>query len=320
MTDNRRFIIDCDPGVDDTIALAMALKRLNVLGITTVGGNVGLENTCNNALFVAETLGYASVPVFAGYDMPLVAKPTRAEEVHGKSGLGGLEELRPCKKREKLHAVDYIIETFMNETDVSLITLGPLTNIAHAILREPELKNRIPDILCMGGSVTAGNYNAVAEFNIYVDPEAAKIVFESGIPIKMAGLNLCRQNSMTKEDVGSIRAVGNKVSELMADLIDFSIDGLHRAEICDAVTVAWYIDSNIIKKSLPMNVKIETGGEFTRGMTVCDYRNYQGLEPKEDIGRKRYMNYETGKENCEVAMELDQQLFKQTLIDILREY
>lgn len=316
----KKVVIDCDPGVDDTIALIMALKRLNVLGITTVGGNVGLKSTLNNALFVAELTGNTDVPVFAGCDMPLFSKPERAEDVHGKSGMGDIDNITPTKKAENTHAVDYIIDTFMNNDSIGLITLAPLTNIAMALLKEPRLTARIPEILCMGGSVTAGNHSAISEFNIYVDPEAAKIVFDSGIPIKMVGLNLCRQNNMLKKDVEEIKKIGNKVSDLVADIVEFSTKALGRTELCDALAVSWYINSKIIKNSLPMSVKIETKGEYTRGMTVCDYRNYLGENPTVDIERKKFLDYRSDQENCDVAMELDQSLFKKTLIEILKEY
>lgn len=320
MLDKRKVVIDCDPGIDDAVALIMSFKRLKVVGVTTVGGNVGLKNTLNNALFITELTGNSDIPVFAGCDMPLFSKPERAEDVHGASGLGNLDNIKPAKKAEDKHSVDYIIDTFMKEDDISLITLGPLTNIAMALLKEPELKKKIPEILCMGGSVTAGNHSAVSEFNIYVDPEAAKVVFESGIPIKMVGLNLCRQNNMTEDDVAEIKKIGNKVSDLVANILDFSTTALEKTELCDALAVSWYINEDIMKYTLPMSVKIETKGEYTRGMTVCDYRNYIGDLPPVDIERWKTLNYKTDKENCEVAMEIDIPLFKKILIEILKEY
>lgn len=320
MEKKRRVIIDCDPGVDDAVALIMAMKHLEVLGICAVGGNTGLSNTLRNALFITELAERSDIPVYAGYDYPMFSKPERAEYVHGKGGLGNIEVGELTKKSENAHAVDFIIDTFMNNKDVCLITLGPLTNVAQAILKEPRLSERIPEILCMGGSVTAGNYSAAAEFNIYADPEAAKIVFESGIKIKLVGLNLCRQNSVTESDVEEIRKIGNKVADFVADTLKFSLGIGIQVEVCDACAVSWYVNDKIITKSLPMHVDVETKGEFTRGMTVCDYRNYICTEPTVDIGRTKLLDYKNEKENCEVAMEFDRELFMRTLIETLRMY
>ena len=320
MEKKRRVVIDCDPGVDDAVALIMAMKHLEVLGICAVGGNTGLSNTLRNALFITELAERSDIPVYAGYDYPMFSKPERAEYVHGKGGLGNIEVGELAKKSENAHAVDFIIDTFMNNKDVCLITLGPLTNVAQAVLKEPRLSERIPEILCMGGSVTAGNYSAAAEFNIYADPEAAKIVFESGIKIKLVGLNLCRQNSVTESDVEEIRKIGNKVADFVADTLKFSLGIGIQVEVCDACAVSWYVNDKIITKSLPMHVDVETKGEFTRGMTVCDYRNYICTEPTVDIGRTKLLDYKNEKENCEVAMEFDRELFMRTLIETLRMY
>jgi len=320
MEKKRRVVIDCDPGVDDAVALIMAMKHLEVLGICAVGGNTGLSNTLRNALFITELAERSDIPVYVGYDYPMFSKPERAEYVHGKGGLGNIEVGELTKKSENVHAVDFIIDTFMNNKDVCLITLGPLTNVAQAILKEPRLSERIPEILCMGGSVTAGNYSAAAEFNIYADPEAAKIVFESGIKIKLVGLNLCRQNSVTESDVEEIRKVGNKVADFVADTLKFSLGIGIQVEVCDACAVSWYVNDKIITKSLPMHVDVETKGEFTRGMTVCDYRNYICTEPTVDIGRTKLLDYKNEKENCEVAMEFDRELFMRTLIETLSMY
>lgn len=320
MDNKRRVVIDCDPGVDDAVALIMAVKHLDVLGICAVGGNTGISNTLRNALFITELAGRTDIPVYSGYDYPMFSRPERAEFVHGESGLGDIEVGEILNKAEKTHAVDFIIDTFMNNEDVCLVTLGPLTNVAQAILKEPKLIERIPEILCMGGSVTAGNSSAAAEFNIFADAEAAKIVFESGIKIKLVGLNLCRQNSITEKDVEEIRNVGNKVADFVADILKFSLGVGMQVEVCDACAMSWYVNDRIITKSLPMHVDIETKGEFTRGMTVCDYRNYICTEPSVDIGRTKHLDYKNEKENCEVAMEFDRELFMHTLIETLQMY
>ena len=223
MDTKRNVIIDCDPGIDDMFALILCIRHLDVRGIVAVGGNTGLEYTQRNARFATELTGRPDIPVYAGYDMPMLNQLVRATEVHGSGGIGDIEIREPEKKLEKEHGADFLIRTFMENDDISLITLGPLTNVAQAILKEPELKKRIPEILCMGGSATSGNATPAAEFNILVDPEAAKIVFESGIPIKMAGLNLTRQNHMDMADVEQLRAIGGTVGDFAADILEFSV-------------------------------------------------------------------------------------------------
>lgn len=302
----NKVLIDCDPGIDDCFALLLAMKHLEVVGITTVGGNTGLVNTSRNACYVTELAKRTDIPVYAGYDKPMFTQLETAEEVHGTTGLGTMQIKEPNKRPEKEHAVDVIIDTFMNHDDILLVTLGPLTNVAQAILKEPRLKKRIPQILCMGGSVTTGNYSPCAEFNIYVDPEAAKIVFDSGIVIKMAGLNFTRQNSMTVQDVQILKDMNNNIAQFVAQLLSFSVNSDRQAELCDACAISWLIDPNIVSCSLPMHVDIETKGEFTRGMTVCDYREYIGTDPKI--------------KNVIVAMEFDQNRFKKLLFDTIKSY
>lgn len=316
----KKVVIDCDPGIDDSFALLLAMKHLNILGITAVGGNTGLVYTARNARFLAELAGRSDIPIYAGYDIPLLAKTKRAEEVHGSGGLGNVKIGEIKKTLEDEHAVDYLIRIFTEQKEVTLVTLGPLTNVAHALLKEPDLKNRISEIVCMGGSVTCGNYNAYAEFNIYADPEAAKIVFESGIPIKMVGLNLCRQNSMTEQDVQQMREIHNPVAKFAAEILEFSVSGNRQAELCDACTVAWLIDPEIIPCSLPMHVDIETRGDFTRGMTVCDFRNYISTDPKEDIGRKQVFAVSDKPANVTAAMEFERERFLNLLFETFKSY
>ena len=319
----KRVVIDCDPGIDDCMALMLCFKHLDVVAITAVGGNTALELTQRNARHMAQLCGKPEVPVYAGYDQPIFGKTVRAAYAHGASGLGNVVIPEPEKRLEEGHAVDKLIDIFMNEDDITLITLGPLTNVAQAILKEPRLRERIPEILCMGGSATSGNFSAAAEFNIYVDPEAAKIVFESGIPIRMVGLNLTRQNRIMPKDVDEIAAVGNRVSDFAAEMLRFSAGEDGRCSICDACTVVWLIDPEIIPKSLKVHVDVETKGEFTRGMTVCDWREYMGTDPIRDISHE--MECESPFEgmkapNVEVAMEFDQARFKKLLMDTLRSY
>ena len=324
MEENRtKVVIDCDPGTDDCFALMLCIKHLDVKGIVTVGGNTGLEYTEKNARFMTELCGRTDIPVYAGYDQPMFGKAVRAAYAHGATGLGDVIIPEHKKQLEPVHGVDFLIDFFMHNDDVKLITLGPLTNVAQAILKEPRLCKRIPEILCMGGSGTAGNFSAAAEFNIYVDPEAAKIVFESGIPIRMVGLNLTRQNNMNMKDVEAMKAIGNPVADFAAAILTHNAGKGGVCSLCDACTVAWYIDPQIIRKSLMVHVDVETKGEFTRGMTLCDWRDYMGTDPICDIAHeKKYDTTFAGKKepNVEVAMEFDADRFRKLLMDTLRSY
>lgn len=322
MADKRKVVIDCDTGVDDALALLLCLKRLEVVGVTTVGGNVGLENTQRNTRYVAQVAGYMDVPVFAGYAKPLLVPLQDASYVHGAGGLGDIQVPEPQKPLEKQHAVDFIIETFMTRDDVSLITLGPLTNIAQALLKEPRLAQRIPEILTMGGSTAGGNATPAAEFNIFVDPEAAKLVFESGIPIRMVGLNLTRQQVATLEMRDRVKAIHNPAAQLAARLFGDREGKPGRDSFCDACAVMWMIDPAVITKSAKMHVTVETRGEFTRGMTVCDTRGFRSDHPLADITHERLFEpLPRGEEpNVEVALELDARRFDQVLLETLESY
>ncbi len=320
MSDKRKVVIDCDPGIDDCFALMMCIKHLDVQGIVAVGGNTGLKYTERNARYMTELTGRPDIPVYAGYDMPMINKPVRATEVHGSGGLGTVSIEEPKKQLEKQHGVDYLVDTFMNHDDITLITLGPLTNVAQALLKEPELKKRIPEILCMGGSALAGNATSAAEFNIYVDPEAAKIVFESGIPIRMVGLNVTRQNGMTPEDVELLKNIHNPVADFAAQIMAFTAGHYGRTSLCDACAVSWLVDPAIITKSAKVHVDVETKGEFTRGMTVCDWREYMGKNPKEDIVHEKQFSQWNPVPNVEVALEFDEKRFRQVLFDTLASY
>ena len=211
----------------------------------------------------------------------------------------------------------------MAHDDITLITLGPLTNVAHALLREPRLAGRIPEILCMGGSATFGNATPAAEFNIYTDPEAAKIVFESGIPIRMVGLNLTREQRVTPALMAAAEAIDNDVARMVARLCGHVLDRSGgTGSFCDACAVMWLVEPAVITKSLKLHVTVETRGEFTRGMTVCDTRPYAGAAPGVDIDRQWQSEPSLpGKApNVEVAMDLDQEKFNEVLLDTLRRY
>lgn len=321
MADRRKVIIDCDTGVDDSVAILLCFKYLDVLGITTVGGNVALENTQRNSRYVTEVAHRTDVPVYAGHAKPMLVPLETATYAHGKFGLGDLVVPEPKKTLEKQHAVDFLVETFMARDDVTLITLGPMTNVAQALLREPRLAQRIPQILCMGGSTTCGNATSAAEFNIYVDPEAAKIVFESGIPIRMVGLNLTRQWHVTQAFLDEIRTVDNDAARLVTQHCERSM-AHGGASFCDACAVMWLCSDKVITKSIMMHVDVETEGKFTRGMTLCDSRFYQGTDPQVDIAREQVSApfTEHGEFNVDVAVEMDPNQMDRVLLDTLRSY
>ena len=214
----KKVILDCDPGHDDAFAIILAAKHLDLLGITTIGGNCSLENVTINALKTLEVIGREDIPVYKGHECPLTMPLVTAPQFHGPSGMDGPVLPDPITKHQKKHAVDFIVDTVMTTEDVTLIATGPLTNIAAAINREPRIIERVKEISIMGGSVTYGNWTPMAEFNIFVDPEAAYRVFNSGIHVKMCGVNLTRQCLLTQKNIDEFRVIGTKTANFAADL------------------------------------------------------------------------------------------------------
>ena len=321
----RKVILDCDPGHDDAFAMMLAVQHLEVLGITTIGGNCTLENVTKNALKVLEVLGRTDIPVFAGHSCPMTVPLVTAPQFHGETGLDGPVLPEPTAKAGDKHAVDFIVDTVMHTDDVTLIATGPLTNIAAAINREPRIVERVTELSIMGGSVTYGNWTPTAEFNIFVDPEAAYRVFHSGLHIKMSGLNLTRQCCLTGEHVKKFREIGTKAANLAADLTDFFIGAtvksaeLTGSNMHDACAVAWLIDPSLVK-SAQMHIDIELKGDLTRGMTVCDYRHLRGVEPEIDLHREPQMAFRGEKPNAEAGLELDFPGFMELLYRTLTNY
>lgn len=277
----RKIIIDTDPGQDDAAAimLALASPELEVLGITAVAGNVPLALTARNARIVAELCGRADIAVFAGADAPLRRKLVTAEHVHGKTGLDGVEPFEPARPLEPVHAVDFIIETVRAETpgSVTLCPLGPLTNIAMALTRAPDIAARIQEIVLMGGGYfEGGNITPAAEFNIYVDPEAAEIVFRSGVRLTMMPLDVTHKVLTTRERCARLRANGNRASTEMANMLEFfeRFDelkyGTDGGPLHDPTVIAWLLDPEMFSGRL-CNVEIETRSELTLGATVVDW-------------------------------------------------
>ena len=220
--EKKKVILDCDPGHDDAFGIMLAVQHLDVLGITTLGGNCTLENVTRNAIKTLEVLGKADeIGVYPGHSCPLAVPLVTAPQFHGETGLDGPVLPEPTHAARDQHAVDFIVDTVMANDDVTIIATGPLTNIAAALNREPAIAERVSEICIMGGSVTFGNWTPAAEFNIFVDPEAAYRVFNCGAHVKMAGINLTRQCCIGIPHMEKFREIGTKAANFAADLTDF---------------------------------------------------------------------------------------------------
>ena len=278
----QKIIIDTDPGQDDAVAILLALaspEELEVLGITAVAGNVPLELTAKNARIVCELAGRPDIKVFAGCDRPLAHDLVTAEHVHGKTGLDGPDLPDPTMPMQEQHGVDFIIETLRAEPEgtVTLCPLGPLTNIATAFQRAPEIAARMKEIVLMGGAYfEVGNITPAAEFNIYVDPEAAETVFRSGVPLVVMPLDVTHKALVTRARNDAFRAIGNRVGEAVAEMTDFfeRFDrekyGSEGAPLHDPCTTAYLIRPELFS-GRHINVEIETTSDLTLGMTVADW-------------------------------------------------
>ena len=278
----QKIIIDTDPGQDDAVAILLALAspdEIEVLGITAVAGNVPLSLTERNARIVCELAGRPDIAVYAGCDRPLRRKLVTAEHVHGKTGLDGPELPEPKIKLQEKHGVDFIIDTILQEpgNSVSLCPLGPLTNIASAILKQPKIVSRIKQIVLMGGAYfEVGNITPTAEFNIFVDPDAAKIVFEAGIDMVAMPLDVTHKALVTEERNEAFRRLKSPVGIAVAEMTDFfeRFDkekyGSSGAPLHDPCVTAYLINPKIFSGK-KINVEIETESELTLGMTVADW-------------------------------------------------
>ena len=278
----QKIIIDTDPGQDDAIAILLALAspdEIEVLGITAVAGNVPLSLTERNARIVCELAGRPDIAVYAGCDRPLKRKLVTAEHVHGKTGLDGPKLPEPKIKLQEKHGVDFIIDTILQEpgNSVSICPLGPLTNIASAILKQPKIVSRIKQIVLMGGAYfEVGNITPTAEFNIFVDPDAAKIVFEAGIDMVAMPLDVTHKALVTGERNEAFRQLQSPVGIAVAEMTDFfeRFDkekyGSSGAPLHDPCVTAYLINPKIFSGK-KINVEIETESELTLGMTVADW-------------------------------------------------
>lgn len=278
----RKIIIDTDPGQDDAVAILLALaspEDIDVLGITAVAGNVPLELTAKNARIVCELAGKTDVKVFAGCDRPLNRDLVTAEYVHGKTGLNGPVLPDPVMKLQDQHAVEFIIETLRTEPagTVTLCPLGPLTNIATAFNNAPDIIEKVQEIVLMGGAYfEVGNVTPAAEFNIFVDPQAADIVFGSGVDLAVMPLDVTHKALVTKRRNDAFRALGTPVGVAVAEMTDFfeRFDkekyGSDGAPLHDPCVTAYLIRPELFT-GRRVNVEIETASELTMGMTVADW-------------------------------------------------
>lgn len=286
----RPIIIDCDPGEDDAVALLLALAspdELRVLGITCVAGNVPVELTHANALRICELAKRTDVPVCRGCARPLLRPLVTAESVHGKSGMEGCGLPPPSSHGDPRHAVDFIIETCLAAEDgeITLCAVGPLTNVAVAIVQERRILPKIREIVLMGGAaISPGNTTPVAEFNVYVDPHAAQVVFESGLELTMFGLDVTHKVLTTPDRLEAIRALGTPAADAVTGMLDFY--GRHDVErygmvggpLHDPCVIAHLIHAEIFM-GRRVRVDVEIVSEQTMGKTVADWWGVGDAEP-----------------------------------------
>ncbi|WP_372800908.1 nucleoside hydrolase [Paracoccus seriniphilus] len=277
----QKIIIDTDPGQDDAVAilLALASPELELLGVTVVAGNVPLSRTEMNTRKILELAQRPDIPVHAGCAGPMDRELVTAEHVHGQSGLDGIELPEPTMPLQEQHGVDFIIDTLRAQpaNSVTLVPIGPLTNIATAFRRAPDIITRVQQIVLMGGAYfEVGNVTPAAEFNIYVDPIAAKEVFASGVPLVVLPLDATHEALTSAEWIAEMRALPNRCGPAVASWTDFferydkEKYGSKGAPLHDPCTIAWLLQPDLFT-GRHINVEIETQGEFTTGMTVADW-------------------------------------------------
>ena len=308
----RSVLIDCDPGHDDAVAILLGLSRTEwrVDAITTVAGNQFLPKTTRNALTVLTVAGRTDVPVYAGCQGPMERELHVAESVHGESGLDGPTDLpEPAAQARPEHAVDFLIGYLdAASRPVTLIPTGPLTNVGTMLARRPDLAGKLERIVLMGGAVGEGNVTPSAEFNVWADPEAARIVFRAGAPVTMIGLDVTHRALVPEADFEVIRSWSGPVCELVADLLQYfvryhrKVYGFDGVPIHDACAVAAALRPEIVA-TRHLHVDVETAGELTTGRTVVDLWGVTGNPP-----------------NADVALEIDREGFFDLLYESLRSY
>lgn len=305
----RKIILDCDPGHDDAVALLLAhgSPEIELLAVTTVVGNQTLEKVTRNARAIAHVIGLRGVPIAAGCAWPLLQEAKAAAEIHGESGLDGVELPEPDEALDPRHGVDVIIETVMahDPGTVTIVPTATLTNVAMAVRKEPRIVERVAEVVLMGGGYHTGNASPVAEFNIATDPEAARIVFTAGWPVTMVGLDLTHQALATPDVIERIRAVNTGPSQFVDQLLAFFARayrdnaGFDAPPVHDPCAVARVIDPSVMTtRRVPLDVELT--GTLTRGMTVADLR---GPVPDDCV--------------TSVAVELDRDKFWDLVVDAL---
>ncbi|KJW12504.1 pyrimidine-specific ribonucleoside hydrolase RihA [Levilactobacillus spicheri] len=307
-----KIILDCDPGHDDALALMLALANpeIDLLAVTTSAGNQTPEKTLNNAMRLLTLMHHQEIPVAGGNRTPLLKPLETAGNVHGKSGLDGADLPNPDFAVQPLTAIELMAQTLrQSPTPVTLVVTGPMTNAALFLRVYPELKEKIEQIVYMGGAMGLGNWTPSVEFNIYVDPEAAKIVMNAGIPLVMAPLNVTHQAQILKSEIEAVAQIDNPVAHAFYGLLNFFERyheapkwGFKGAPLHDPCTITWLIHPEWFT-SERMNVDVETAGELTRGETVCDYYELTG-KPK----------------NTEVLLGIQREKFIQFIMDSLRTF
>jgi len=310
----KKIILDCDPGHDDAVAIMLATAHddIEILGITCVAGNATLDNTKKNALKVCSLIGAVNIPIFAGAEQPLHYELVTAEHVHGKSGLdtdGQTINILEGYNIEEMHAVDFIINTCHRESEpIYLCPVGPLTNIALALQKDPTIKPKIKEIVFMGGaSMCLGNITPAAEFNIYVDPHAANVILNSGVKSVMFGLDVTHKVNVNDTIINNIKSNQNKSSILFADLMNFyskthrRVFGIDESPLHDPCVIGYLIDENMFNGKF-VNVQVEEKSYLTRGKTVTDWMNVTDRKP-----------------NCHVMLNADHKAFFSILKNELKK-
>ncbi len=294
------LVLDCDPGHDDMVAILLAAgsPAIDLRAITTVGGNGTLEQVTRNALLTCTLAGIHDVPVAAGCAGPLLGPLLTAPHVHGESAMDGADLGEPGVELAGMHAVELLADVLIGAAEpVTVVAVGPLTNVGLLLRRHPEAAAGIREIVVMGGSMGTGNITPLAEFNIWVDPEAAHIVFSSGLPVTMCGLDVTHQALATAPVLASLTALETPLARTVVDLLGFFADryrdlwGFEAPPVHDPVAVARVIDRALVA-CVPAHIAIELRGEHTRGATVVDRFGVTGCEP-----------------NAQVAVELDAPAF-----------
>jgi purine nucleosidase len=318
----RRIILDVDPGIDDALALLLATQspELRIEAITVVSGNVIVNLGAENALKLVELAGRPDLIVAKGARYPLQRKLVTAELIHGQNGLGGAELPAPRKKLDPRHAADVIIDIVRaNPGQITLVPVGPLTNIALAFLKDPDLPSKVPEIILMGGSIVGGNASPAAEANIYNDPEAAKIVFNAGPPVTMVDLGATHQALLRRAHVDALSKSASPIGRFVANAGDYYVKLAERfgepgAALHDPLAVGMAIDKTLAKVLRPMQVDVETRGALTYGETVANRSLY--LEATKDVGdHLTIVDFPRVKPNVEVPLVVDGDRFLKLFVE-----